>query len=52
MSEITAEIQNLNDILLGEDVLIDDEEYKRIMQRVMGDEDGTDTRVSAFNSSI
>jgi len=52
MSEITAETQDLNDVPLGEDVPIDDEEYRRIMQRVMGDGDGADTDVCAFNSSI
>ena len=40
------------DAPLGEETSIGPAEYERIMRRVLGDGDGTDTRVCAFNSSI
>lgn len=49
---IISDHADLGDVPLGEEMSIDHAEYERTMRRVLGDDDGTDTRVCAFNSSI
>jgi len=49
---IASDLPDLSDLTLAEGAGIDDEEYARIMRRVHGGGEGTDTTVSAFNSSI
>ena len=43
---------DIHDLPLDVDVNIDDSEYARIMRRISIADGGTDTDVSAFNSSI
>ncbi len=42
----------MNDLPIDAEVCIDDAEYSRIMRRIFLADGGTDTDVSAFNSSI
>ena len=49
---VTSVTSNMGDLPLDVDVNIDDIEYARIMRRITIGDGGTDTEVSAFNSSI
>jgi FXSXX-COOH protein len=48
---VTSGTSDIHDLPLDVEVNIDDTEYARIMRRISAD-GGTDTDVSAFNSSI
>jgi hypothetical protein len=43
---------NMNHLPIDAEVYIDEVEYSRIMRRILLADDGADTDVSAFNSSI
>ena len=49
---ITSDLPDLAGVSFSDELRIDDAEYARIMRRIVGDNFGTDTDVSAFNSSI
>lgn len=48
---VTSAMPALGDVPFDVEIAISDAEYARIMRRITVD-DGADTRVSAFNSSI
>jgi FXSXX-COOH protein len=49
---VTSVTSDMHDLPLDVEVNIDDAEYSRIMRRITIADGGTDTDVSAFNSSI
>jgi sulfatase maturation enzyme AslB (radical SAM superfamily) len=49
---VTSVTSDMHDLPLDVEVNIDDAEYARIMRRITIADGGTDTDVSAFNSSI
>lgn len=49
---VTYGASDMGDLPLDVEVDIDDTEYERIMRRLAIGSGGTDTEVSAFNSSI
>jgi hypothetical protein len=50
--DVMSGASDMGDLSLGVEVNIDDIEYDRIMRRINIGDGGTDTEVSAFNSSI
>lgn len=52
MEDVTSGASDRGDLPLDVEVNIDDVEYARIMRRITIGDGGTDTEVSAFNSSI
>jgi FXSXX-COOH protein len=52
MEGVTSGTSDLHDLALDVEVNIDDAEYARIMRRITIADGGSDTDVSAFNSSI
>jgi hypothetical protein len=52
MEGVRSGTSDMHDLPLGVEVNIDDIEYARIMRRITIADGGTDTEVSAFNSSI
>jgi FXSXX-COOH protein len=49
---VESGIPDIHDLPLDVEVGIGDVEYGRIMRRILGEDGGSDTPVSAFNSSI
>lgn len=52
LSEGKSATSNMTDWRIDDEAVIDDAAYRRIMQRIFHGDGGTDTDVSAFNSSI
>jgi FXSXX-COOH protein len=52
MERIMSSASDMDDLPLDAEVGIDDAEYARVMRRITIGDNGTDTEVSAFNSSI
>ena len=52
MEGVKSGASDMGDLPLDAEVNIDDIEYERIMRRITIGDGGTDTEVSAFNSSI
>lgn len=52
MEGVTSGTSDMHDLPLDVEVNIDDTEYARVMRRITIADGGTDTIVSAFNSSI
>lgn len=52
IDRITSGASDTDDLPLDAEDGIDDTEYARIMRRITIGDGGTDTEVSAFNSSI
>jgi hypothetical protein len=52
MEGVRSGTSDMHDLPLAVEVNIDDIEYARIMRRITIADGGTDTDVSAFNSSI
>jgi hypothetical protein len=50
--DVMSGASDMGDLSLDAEVNIDDFEYDRIMRRITIGDGGTDTEVSAFNSSI
>jgi hypothetical protein len=49
---VKSGVPDIHGLPLDVEVSIEDAEYDRIMRRILGQDDGSDTPVSAFNSSI
>jgi hypothetical protein len=52
MEDVMSGASDMGDLSLDTEVNIDGTEYARIMRRITIGDGGTDTEVSAFNSSI
>jgi FXSXX-COOH protein len=52
MGAVVSGVSDMHDLPLDIEVNIDDSEYARIIKRLTTEGGGTDTQVSAFNSSI
>jgi FXSXX-COOH protein len=52
MERIMSSASDMDDLPLEAEGGIDDAEYARVMRRITIGDNGTDTEVSAFNSSI
>jgi hypothetical protein len=50
--DVESVTSNTSDLPIDTGASIDDAEYDRIMKRIFLDDGGTDTDISAFNSSI
>jgi hypothetical protein len=52
MEAVASGMSDMHDLPFDVEVDIDEVEYARIMRRITIEDGGTDTPVSAFNSSI